>query len=221
MSTSLQRMQAEIPIAVFDLDGTLLTGDTFLPFVISYAWRHACMRRLLVLPICIVGRILRVVSAQRAKHAVIRTVFRGESSEHIAEHAESFCREWLARRLRREVESRLREHLRAGHRVLLVSASPDFYVTTFARLLQIPEVVCTRVAHVAGKCSGDLASNNCKGHEKVTMLKQYLNCEQPPDESCAYGDSHSDMPVLRWVKYGFFVSGWSGRIMSLADSRVQ
>lgn len=221
MSTPLQRILAETPIAVFDLDGTLLAGDTFLPFVISYAWKHRAIRRLLVLPMYAVARILGVVSAQRAKHGVLRAVFRGEASEQVAGHAESFCREWLTHRLRSEIGSRLRDHLRAGHRVLLVSASPDLYVTAFARFLGIPEVVCTRVAHVAGKCTGDLTSNNCKGYEKVTMLKRYLACEQPPDESYAYGDSRSDLPVLRWVKHGFFISRWSGRVVSLADSRFQ
>src|SRR5262245_44467792 len=28
------------PLAVFDLDGTLLTADTFLPFLVGYGLRH-------------------------------------------------------------------------------------------------------------------------------------------------------------------------------------
>ena len=211
----MECFRAETPVALFDLAGTLLAGDTFLPFVISYAWKHRRRARPPVSTIYAAARATRVLSARRAKQGVLRAVFRGEPGERIAEHAESFCRAWCARRLRSEVQFRLRSHLRDGYRVLLVSGSPDLYVTTFARLLEIPEVVCTRVEQIDGKCTGFLASANCKGDEKVAMLKQYLGCEHPPDNSYAYGDSRSDLPVLRWVQHGHFVKRWSGRVESL------
>ena len=37
----------EEPLAVFDLDGTLVRGDSFLPFLLSYAWRYRRFRPLL------------------------------------------------------------------------------------------------------------------------------------------------------------------------------
>lgn len=219
MNTTLACFQAATPVALFDLDGTLLAGDTFLPFVIGYALKHRRVTRLPELAAYVAGRMTGVVSAQRAKQGVLAAVLQGEECGQIAEHAESFCRAWLARRLRRDVKARLADHLQAGHRVILVSGSPDLYVTTFARLLDIPEVVCTRVEQIDGKCTGNLASANCKGHEKVTRLQQLLGCEQPPDGSYAYGDSRSDLPILRWVKFGHFVNRWSGRLVLLANSR--
>jgi phosphatidylglycerophosphatase C len=121
--------------------------------------------------------------------------------------------------LRSDVQYRLQQHIQAGHRVLLVSGSPDIYVTTFARILEIPEVVCTRVEQRDGKCTGHLASANCKGDQKVSMLREYLRCEQPPENSSAYGDSRSDLPLLRWVKFGFSINRWSGCIVPLGDSK--
>ena len=218
-SNPLEGRSVATPIALFDLDGTILAGDTFLPFVISYALKHHRMARLPVLALYAAGKVAGVFSAQRAKQGVLRAVFRGEECAHISEHAESFCRTWLARRLRPDVQSRLTDHLRAGHRVLLVSGSPDLYVTTFARLLDIPEVVCTRVEQIDGKCTGNLASANCKGDGKLAMVQKYLDCEQSPGASYAYGNSRSDLPLLQWVAHGHFVKRWSGRVVSMSDSR--
>ena len=219
MSTPLGYLLASTPLALFDLDWTLLAGDSFLPFVISYALKYRRLERLPALAMYATGRITGILTAQQAKQGVIRSVFSGENCKQIAEHAESFCRAWLACRIRRDVHLELTNHLQAGHRVMLVSGSPDLYVTTFARILNIPEVVCTRVAQFEGKCTGNLASENCKGDAKLAMLKQHLNYEHPPDASYAYGDSRSDLQVLRWVSHGNFVKRWSGRIVSLADSR--
>ena len=37
-------------LAIFDLDGTLLRTDSFLPFLITYAWRRGRLFPLAVLP---------------------------------------------------------------------------------------------------------------------------------------------------------------------------
>lgn len=206
------------PIAVFDLDGTLLSRDTFLPFVIGYAWKHGFVKRLWHSAPYLVGRAVRLLSAERAKEGVLRMMFSGERREKIATYAEVFCQSWVAHKLRPQLERRLREHLQTGHRVLLVSASPDLYVATFARLLDIPEVVCTRIAFTSGLCTGRLASRNCKGPEKLRMLKEHLGFESAPRDSVAYGDSYNDLPVLLWATRGFLVRRWSGRIVLYSQS---
>jgi phosphoserine phosphatase len=56
-----------------------------------------------------------------------------------------------------------------------------------------------------GYGSGRLAGPSCKGDHKVTLLKEYLGVGVPPGRSYGYGDSRSDLPLLRWVRDGIRV----------------
>ncbi len=192
-------------LVVFDLDGTLIRGDSFLPFLISYAGRRRRLRPMIVLPFYLALYACRVLSDRDAKERLINAFFAGEPHEGIAAHSRRFCSEWIQKRLRDDAVRKLREHQAAGHRVILVSASPDLFVPHVAMSLGINEVVCTRVLFEDGYCSGTLAGPNCKGHNKIVLLAAYLGTDAPPDHSYGYGDSRSDFPLLRWVRRGYLI----------------
>lgn len=190
------------PLAVFDLDGTLVQGDTLLPFLVTFAWRRRRLWPLLKMVPVVGGYALRVLSAQKAKERLLTTFLRGEEEQTIRRHAEAFVRDWVSSRLRADVVKRLREHQAQGHRVILLSASPDVYVPIVGAFLGITETVATRVLVSHGRCQGQIVGSNCKGEAKLAALKAYLRLEVAPPGSFAYGDSDSDVPTLRWVDQG-------------------
>src|SRR5439155_15717618 len=143
-------------LAVFDLDGTLVKTDTFLPFLVSYALRQRRFRALAVLPIYLALYVCRLLSDWSAKERLLVAFFRNDPLRTIADHAERFSGGWVARRLRPDVLDKLRQHQEAGHRVVLLSASPDLYVPAITRSLGIGEVICTRVSVAADLCQGTL-----------------------------------------------------------------
>jgi phosphatidylglycerophosphatase C len=192
-------------LAVFDLDGTLLRGDSFLPFLVSYAWRRRRFWPLVTLPFHLALYVCKLSTDSRTKEKLLISFLRGESKTKVEEHARWFCASWVARRLRDTMVRKLQEHAQAGHRVILVSASPDAYVPAVARFLGIDEVICTRVGSQADWWDGQLISPNCKGQQKIEQLKAYLQQDSLPDGCYAYGDSRSDLPLLRWVSHGFLV----------------
>ena len=194
------------PLAVFDLDGTLVARDTFLPFLLRYAWTRRRLRPLLTLPIYLGLYACRLLSDRAAKERVLISFLRGRSKFETAEDATRFARTWVQPRMRTEVMSKLREHQQAGHRVVLLSASPDVYVPAIARELGITEVVCTRVAGDDATWNGALVGGNCKGTAKLDRLREYLGCDRWATESFAYGDRPHDLTVLRWAGSGFLVT---------------
>ncbi len=202
------------PVAVFDLDGTLTRRDTFLPFLISYAWRQRRWRPLLSLPFWLALYALRVLSDRAAKQRVLIAFLRGQSRVQVEGHADWFCRLWVSRRLREDVVERLRGHQQAGDRVILLSASPDVYVGAIGRMLGIEEVLCTRVAGDEQCWDGTLVGDNCKGEGKVRRLSEHLAAAAPPAGSWAYGDSKSDLPLLHWVGNGLLVK--RGRLVPVS-----
>ena len=68
-------------------------------------------------------------------------------------------------------------------------------------------MLCTRVAAAEGRCDGRIIGENCKGAQKVQALIAYLGQDELPCGSHAYGDSESDMPLLKAVDNGFLVRG--------------
>lgn len=193
-------------LAVFDLDGTLVAGDTFLPFLFSYAIGRRRPWPLFVLPMHLALYACRLRSAKATKERLMIALFRDEPMTSIAWHADRFYDHWVRRRLRPGILRLLQEHRDAGHQVILLSASPDLYVRAIARRLGIEHVICTRVAVGDGLCDGRIVGPNCKGEAKVEMLKEALGIERPPSGSYAYGDSQSDLPILEWVEHGYLVS---------------
>jgi phosphatidylglycerophosphatase C len=205
---------ADRPLAVFDLDGTLVRGDTFLPFLVSYAWRHRRWRPLLTLPFWLALYACRILPDFAAKQRVLIAFLRGQPRAKVDRHAEWFCQSWVRPRLREHVIERLQAHQKAGDRVILLSASPDPYVPAIGRMLGIEEVLCTRVVKDGDDWEGTLLGENCKGEGKVRRMAEYLKSQSAPANSWAYGDSPSDLPLLGWVSNGAMVR--RGELMTLA-----
>lgn len=209
------------PLAVFDLDGTLVRGDTFLPFLVGYAIRRRRLRALLGLPFHLALYLGRLRSDHDTKERLTVAFFRGETRAEIARHAARFCEQWVPRRLRPDLVLALREHQAAGHRVVLLSASPDLYVEEIGRLLGVEHVVCTRIALREDCCDGQIVGRNCKGEHKVALLREALGIDRPPAGSYAYGDSPSDRSILGWVDHGFLVvKGRLRRFLTVHPARA-
>lgn len=199
-------------VAVFDLDGTLTRRDTFLPFLISYAGRRFRVWPLVTLPLYLGLYLCRLIPDRVAKERLLVSFLGGQKRAAVAEHADWFCRNWLIRSLRHDVVEKLREHQVAGHRVILLSASPEVYVPRIAESLEIHETICTRVFGDCHRWDGSLVGANCKGPEKLNRLCEYLADEAEFVESFAYGDRWHDLPVLEWANYGYLWTRKSGLI---------
>jgi phosphatidylglycerophosphatase C len=102
-----------------------------------------------------------------------------------------------ADRLRPDSLTRLQAHQAAGHRVVLVSASPDAYLTPLGQHLGIDAVLCTGLEQDGnGRLTGHLAGRNCRGPEKVARLRAWLAGNAAMPYLYAYGDSAGDRELL-------------------------
>jgi HAD superfamily hydrolase (TIGR01490 family) len=110
------------------------------------------------------------------------------------EFLEEFCHRCLAPRLLPAGLRRIAWHRDQGHRLILVSASVDLYLQPVATRLGFDHLVCTRATLVP---SPHLVGPNCRGDEKVRRLLQEPYAQDLAwEESWAYGDSVSDLPLL-------------------------
>jgi len=103
------------------------------------------------------------------------------------------------RRIYPEGMRRIREHKRAGHRVLLLTGALDVVVEPLAELLDV-EVDCAHLLIKDGRMTGDLAAPPPAGEARGALLEEYATRNGVVlADSFAYADSLSDLPMLELV----------------------
>lgn len=178
-----------------DLDGTLTRRDTLLPFLCRASGRCRTYHALLAQSLLLLRSPARGTSRDHAKEALLSRLLRGKKVVVLEKAAEAFAAEVVSRGMRPEMIERINAHRRAGHELVIVSASPEIYVRQLARELRIDTVLATRLEVDEHGClTGRLEGSNCRGPEKVVRLRGWLG----PDMTLAwaYGNSRGDRELL-------------------------
>ena len=184
-----------VRLAIFDLDGTLIVGDSLLSFV-RFVLRRV-PRTLLRMPV-IAGRLMgsrgRAHGVKEAVLSVIDPLTGAEQGALVDEFVERVA----TTRVRPHV-ARLREEQAAAGRVpIVVSASPDLYVAPLAARLGFSAAVATRLVRRGdGGASSRIEGDNMKGPAKLRALSaQFGGRDIDWSGSFACGDRSSDRAVL-------------------------
>src|SRR6187399_2085760 len=195
-----------MPIAIFDLDGTITYRDTLFPLVLRLLARRPwnLLRLLLVAPAAL--RYLFDHDRGALKQSLLRSTLRGIARSELAAASTEFVRDTIEHRCFRDALAAIRRHREAGHYLVLMSASVDFYVPEFGRQLGFDQVISTGVAWNDDLLDGTLTTPNRRGEEKAIRLRE-LVAERKDGETFAYGNSASDLPHLRIARHGLLVNG--------------
>lgn len=194
-------------VALFDLDGTLTWRDTLLPFLLGYLRRHP-WRVLGVwrLPAAL-ARYWRDRDRGALKSQVIRMVMRGEKRTVIDAWADSFAGALKSQDGFRPLALAVLEaHRAAGDHPVLLSASPDLYVTRIGSLLGFEHTLCTEIAWQGDRLEGHLKTPNRRGEEKIACLN-WVRRQYPGLPVFAYGNSASDLDHMREADRALLVNG--------------
>ncbi|MHC1786631.1 MAG: HAD family hydrolase [Christensenellales bacterium] len=181
-------------LAIFDFDGTLIHGDSIARYVL-YAVRRGWLSpfRLPCQLLNVRRTLTRKISDEQGKTNAL--AFLGGMDKKQQETFNlSFCRDHLSPLLYSKGIARMREHQARGDRVLLLSASPDCYMNAWLGLLPIDEVLASPTDD-KGR-----VSRTVRFHEKVKRMREWEAAQTVPvdwQESWAYGDSATDLPVMR------------------------
>jgi phosphatidylglycerophosphatase C len=182
------------PIVAFDFDGTLTVKDSYTAFL---AWRVGRMAFAMGL-IRLIPAVLSYLTRRdrgRLKAAATRIFLAGASRTDVEAEARAFA-EARARKLFRPDAIRAWKRWQTDNaRVVIVTASPDIIVAPFARGLGASALIATELAiDAAGRITGDFASPNCRGAEKVRRLREIFGDDVRL--AAAYGDTDGDLDML-------------------------
>ena len=180
-------------LALFDFDGTLISGDSIV-FYTRFARKKGWMRwsEYVKAGLHAVGYLLGRENEEQSKNHAL--AFRRRMTEADRAALDRAFADWLLRRVYPAARGCMEAHRQAGRTLLLVTASPACYMDIVGESLGFDAVLATPMT------DGAAVHHNCKGEEKVRRVRQWLETtgiEADFSDSYAYGDSKSDLPMLR------------------------
>ena len=204
------RFDHSVVIAAFDFDGTLTQRDTLMPFLArGLGWPRFLLALLECSP-WLAGFALRLIPNHVAKQKLLQVTLQKKTTAQM----DDWTDRWLAHDFPGQLQSwtmaRLAEHQQAGHCCVMVSASPDVYLTRVARQLGFDALLCTEMAVMDGQLTGLMKTPNCHGEQKVVRLKAWMaerfGTDDGADVGYAYGDTSGDKPMLQLAAQAFYCS---------------
>lgn len=185
--------------AFFDVDGTLLPGaygeGIFIRYLLEkkvLTWKNLARY---VISVLAGGNFLHRLAWERNKNYL-----KGQRAEEIRGWAERCFRERILSRLSERGLAAVQDHLRQGHRVLLVSASISDLVEPLRQHLDVHGALATRLASRDGCLTGRTHGPFVYGGRKAKLLRRWATRRHMNlRRSYAYSDHHSDIPLLEMV----------------------
>jgi HAD superfamily hydrolase (TIGR01490 family) len=193
-------------LALFDLDNTLLNGDS------DFEWSQFLIR------IGILDRELFEVKNQtfydqyKAGTLDIHEFLDFQLkplSRHSRKVLDDWHRQFMAESVMPMVTSHSRElvkqHLDAGDVCVIITATNSFVTAPIARVFGIEHLIATEPEHIDGEFTGQVADVPCFREGKITRLDNWLSARgwalDSFEDSVFYSDSMNDLPLMCKVKH--------------------
>ncbi len=187
-------------LAIFDLDNTLLAGDS------DYAWCDFLAEK------GFLGRdgkkrnrdffsdynrgVLQMEDWLEFSLAPLARI----APEELRQYREQFLEQRIAPMFLPAAAHLLERHRRRGHAILIISATNSFIAAPIAELLGADAILATRVETRDGHYTGNFSGTPCFQQGKVLHLEEWLRKHDGHLEgSFGYGDSRNDIPLLERV----------------------
>jgi len=191
-------------LALFDLDNTLLAGDS------DYEWAQFLIER----------GVLDRERYEAQNDEFFRQYQAGTLDIHefldfqlapLARHPRAQLDAWHAAfmdakvrpMIGRRARALVAKHRDAGALCTIVTATNSFVTAPIAREFGVAHLVATEPEIRAGSFTGKVAGIPCFRDGKVTRIEQWLAGIGQPlasfQGSWFYSDSHNDLPLLEWV----------------------
>ncbi|MFN3712192.1 MAG: HAD family hydrolase [Alcanivoracaceae bacterium] len=216
-------------LAIFDLDNTLIAGDS------DHLWGDFLVERGLV-----DGDLYKATNDQFYQdykdgrldiHAYLSFALK-PLSEHallnLLDWRQEFLVEKIAPIMLPAAADLLQQHRDQGHTLMIITATNDFVTGPIAEQLGIDILIATRAEMLGERYTGKIDGVPCYRDGKVQRLHEWMQHHNVSlDSSWFYSDSHNDLPLLRRVTHPVAVDpdpvllqearehGW--KIISLRD----
>ena len=200
-------------IAAFDFDGTIINGDTM--FIVHKLLHNKISRfynYIKLIPFCVMY-IFKIINLTCLKERFYRIIIKPFLIHYSKKNFNKFLSEELfiviKNKIKINAKKRIDWHLRNGHKVIVISASPRHFIEKVINYLRVELIATeTNLGNLPEKEIKNFQfcfkSKNCKGKEKVIRLEKYIKDSLDDYIIYAYGDSNGDKELLQIATYSYF-----------------
>jgi HAD superfamily hydrolase (TIGR01490 family) len=190
-------------LAIFDLDNTLLGGDS------DYLWGEFLVE----------NNLVDSESYQQANQDFYDQYLAGTMDifeflafqlKPLANNSPADLARWRTQYLVEKIDpiilpaaqKLIAHHRQRGDTLLIITATNSFITTPIAQKLGIPHLIATEAEMINGHYTGKVAGTPSYQHGKVERLQEWLRSQnQTLTGSYFYSDSHNDLPLLNMVDH--------------------
>ena len=192
-------------LAIFDLDNTLLGGDS------DDLWGEFLVAQGVVDRDWYAAENRRHYEAYEAGTLDIQAFLdfalkplADNNLQDLLRWREQFMQEYIEPILLPAADTLLAAHRAAGDQLLIITATNSFITAPIAERLGVDQLLATEPEQHNGRYTGRVSGTPCFQAGKVTRLQHWLAQQGPADtagvDSIFYSDSHNDLPLLRQAR---------------------
>jgi len=190
-------------LAIFDLDNTLLIGDS------DHAWGEFLIAE---------GMVDAASHQQKndqfyqdyckgeldiyAYQAFALSAIKGQRPEALVELHKKYMSAQIEAMIGEKALNLIEHHRQKKHQLLIITATNDFVTAPIAKRLGIESILGCQAEIIDGKYTGHITGTPCFQEGKVTRLNEWLQDYPFSLNDCYfYSDSHNDLPLLEAVAH--------------------
>lgn len=195
-------------VVIFDLDSTITKKDTYVAFLISLLRKYPVrLLRCGFLPVAIILHKTGLKDNSWLKEIFLKAIAGDINKTQLDSCADHFLKQLQAQGIYSKALQKIQQHQQANHKLVLASASFDFYVEKLGRQLGFDTIICTQSTwDNQDKLTGKIDGYNCYGVNKLNRLMDYFEQDRTTLFLIGYSDHHSDKPFLNWVDQAIAVN---------------
>ncbi|MCH6583785.1 MAG: HAD family hydrolase [Proteobacteria bacterium] len=188
-------------LAIFDLDNTLLAGDS------DYAWGQ----------FLVAHNLVDRPYYERENERFGRAYQDGALDIHgylafalkpLAQHDLSTLEQWrrdfmhskILPMIQPKAQNLVDKHRQAGDTLVIITSTMDFIAQPIAQEFGIEHLIASQAEILNGRFTGNVVGTPCYRHGKVERLQTWVDEHgESMTGSWFYSDSHTDLPLLNAV----------------------
>ena len=190
-------------VAIFDLDNTLLDGDS------DYLWGKFLVSK----------GVVDAESYERANDRFYKDYKKGvldifefmrfalkplaaNDMQTLQTWRQEFLDECIRPRILPKAQQLVEQHRQQNHTLLIITATNRFVTEPIAKTFGVDDLLATEAEMVKGRFTGEVRGTPCFREGKIENLRRWLATKQETlNHSWCYSDSHNDIPLLSIVTH--------------------
>jgi len=192
-----------VKLALFDLDHTLLDGDS------DSLWGRFLVKEGAVDAAEFKREGARYMAEYRAGRLDIHEFLafglrplKDNTPERLEGWRMRFMQDCVLPRIPQASRALLQRHRAAGHTLIIITATNSFITAPVAAEFGVDALIATEPERDGARFTGRVAGRPCFREGKVRKLDAWLaERSDVPEETWFYSDSHNDLPLLERVDH--------------------